>query len=658
VTKRLPFFAPVSKLLVATAFLALTGSAFAGTPQWVRDIARTQLPAYDAETHAAVLLNEQIVNVNADGNTHTIHRYAVKILRESGRDHGAKAVYFDSDTKLTYFKGWTITASGQEYEVKEKDALEASIGSGVLYDDNRTKVMKMPGSDPGSVVAWEYEQKERPYTFQDLFFFQEDIPVKTARLTVNLPAGWEVKSYFVNYPEAKSSGGGSSYTWEMTDVPGLKHEPGMPSMRSVMARLGVNFIAPGNSEKSHASWKDVGTWYYNLAMPRRNVTPEIQQTVQKLTAGKTTVFDKVRALGAFAQRDVRYVAIEIGIGGHQPHFATDIFANKYGDCKDKVTLLGSMLKEAGLESNYVLVNTTRGLISPTYPTHQIFNHVIIAVQIPESEKLPPDGSYSLINHPKLGRLLIFDPTDDMTRVGMLPTYLQGDYGLLVTQSGGELVDLPLQPPDANQLRRTAKLTLAPTGELSGEVVETRTGSNARDYRARMLAMDGGERKKFFEGYLGLFLNGSALQDFSMDNLEDYDKDLVIHFKFTSKSYAKSMGSLLLVRPRVFGSKADYIVDLKDRKYGLELDAPTLQTDDFVITLPDGFTADELPPAIDLKSSYGGYTSKTSFEGHTLSYTRQYRVDKVAVSRDKLDDANAFSRKIVADEKNAAILKKQ
>jgi hypothetical protein len=87
----------------------------AAPPQWVRDLARVPVPAYDAETNGVVLLDEHIVNVAPNGDMHTIHRYAVRILREKGSELGTMRVYFDSDTKLTYYKGWTITSGGQEY---------------------------------------------------------------------------------------------------------------------------------------------------------------------------------------------------------------------------------------------------------------------------------------------------------------------------------------------------------------------------------------------------------------------------------------------------------------------------------------------------------------------------------------------------------------
>src|SRR5436190_14403127 len=107
--------------------------------------------------------------------------------------------------------------------------------------------------------------------------------------------------------------------------------------------------------------------------------------VKELSAGVASI-DAIRALAGFAQRDVRYIAVEVGIGGFQPHRATDVFANRYGDCKDKATLLRAMLHEIGIESHYVLVNATRGMVDPKLPTAGSFNHVILAIKVPADAK--------------------------------------------------------------------------------------------------------------------------------------------------------------------------------------------------------------------------------------------------------------------------------
>ncbi len=123
----------------------------------------------------------------------------------------------------------------------------------------------------------------------------------------------------------------------------------------------------------------------------------------------------MQAIGAFVQRDVRYVAIELGIGGWQPHAAAETFSHRYGDCKDKATLTSSMLREIGIESFYLDINVWRGAVSPQTPPQPFwFNHEILGVRLPDEMK---DASLvSVYTDPKLGRILIFDPTDDLTRL--------------------------------------------------------------------------------------------------------------------------------------------------------------------------------------------------------------------------------------------------
>ena len=105
----------------------------------------------------------------------------------------------------------------------------------------------------------------------------------------------------------------------------------------------------------------------HLIAPRRVATPEIKQKVAELTAGISDPLEKIRALAAFTQRQIRYAAIEIGIGGHQPHAAGDVLGHRYGDCKDKATLLNTMLQEIGIDSYNVMISPQRGLVRPGFP---------------------------------------------------------------------------------------------------------------------------------------------------------------------------------------------------------------------------------------------------------------------------------------------------
>ena len=113
-----------------------------------------------------------------------------------------------------------------------------------------------------------------------------------------------------------------------------------------------------------------------------DASPEVKQKVAELTASAHTPIEKMKAIAQFVQHDIRYVAIELGIGGWQPHSASDVFAHRYGDCKDKVTLMASMLREAGVDSFYVVINDERGAVRQDMPAHNGFNHVILAIRLP------------------------------------------------------------------------------------------------------------------------------------------------------------------------------------------------------------------------------------------------------------------------------------
>ena len=112
----------------------------------------------------------------------------------------------------------------------------------------------------------------------------------------------------------------------------------------------------------------MGVWYAALAQGRRVSSLEIKQQVAALTATATTPAAKMdRSRQVRVQQDIRYVAIELGVGGVQPHAAVDTFRHRYGDCKDKVTLMGTMLSEIGIDSYYVIINSERGSVIADAP---------------------------------------------------------------------------------------------------------------------------------------------------------------------------------------------------------------------------------------------------------------------------------------------------
>jgi transglutaminase-like putative cysteine protease len=627
-----------------------SNAASVSIPDWMRQAASQSLPTYPADTNAVVLIDntENVVTGATEYIEH--HRRVVKILRKEGRDQGELSVYLAHQQKLISVHAWSIDSANHEYELKDKDFLETSPYSEELYADFHFRSAKAPAAQPGSVIGFEYQVRRTAWVNQLDWFFQEDIPVREAQFTIQLPAGWEYKAAWAGIPAVEPIQSASGWQWTVHDVPAIQDEPRRPAFLALCSRMQVAFFAPG--EPAVGSWEGLGQWYLGLTAGRRNPTPAITERVQQLIAGKTDFDGKLRALASFLQSDVRYVAIEIGIGGFQPHTAGDIFHARYGDCKDKATLLSSMLAQAGIRSDYVLINVFRGSVNPMLPAAHSFNHAILAIELPAAGELP----YRSVITGKTGRrYLIFDPTDEYTPLGELRSALQETDALLVTDAGGELIHIPLFSPDANALARTGHFSLTDDGTLAGEVSETRSGDHASHERALLRHATLQERAQHLERELNQSLQGFTLESSDIQQLDQAQENLILTLKISAPAYGQVRGPLMLLRPRVLDEKS-FAVDTKARHYPIVLGGASRETDVYDIDLPATYTVDDVPDPVSIDVGFASYRSKTEVTGSRLRYSRELIVRKEQVDPAHIDDLRRFEGTVGADEMSAVILK--
>jgi transglutaminase-like putative cysteine protease len=629
------------RLVAAMLCFVAAAAGQAKTPPWVRAAIPAEIPAVPADAGAVVLLHETTVDVAADGMVTTRYRRVAKILTTAGRDEGVVGVWFDHDTKLRALRAWSIDPAGNEYEVRERDAIETTPADFELYTDARMKLLNIPGANPGSIVASEYEVSDKPYLPQTVWHFQEDVPVVQARLQLVLPDGWSYVPHWMNHPPVDASGG----AWTLTSVPALSDEPRRPASAAIAGRLGIDFLAPGSQAQS---WSAIAKWFAGLSAQRSAPTPALQAKVKELAASG----DPLRSIARFCQRDVRYVAIQVGIGGYQPHAAGDVFTNRFGDCKDKANLLRAMLRETGTPAYDLLINTFRGATDPSFPTLGAFDHVIAAIALPADAPAYP----AVIQHPRLGRLLLFDPTSTTTPLGELPPWLQASRGLLVTPDGGELIDLPAHPAEASRLYRSGSLAIDAEGTLFGSIEEKRTGHVGSSMRSRLQELTTAERVRMIESAVASHLPGSTAEAVSFEGLDDPEQELVVRYRVRAPKYAKRVADMLIVRPRVVGEKTEALVDVAKREHVYVTDGPSLHVDEIDIRLPEAAQLDELPPALELSTSAVQYSSASTFEGGVLRYRRRYALKNFVVPREALPELNAAWAKILGDERASAVFR--
>ena len=645
--------------VVALCVLLAPGARAADVPRWLVEAARIPIPDHSPETGAVILLDEQSIKVDRNGAIVGTGRRAARILRQSGVESAGQLVMAKTfDSEIRAMTGWNLKEGRAPVMVTMKDVVETGLAPNTLFADISILILPVPGAGPGSIVGFEWETERKPLSLEDVFEFQTALPVVRARYSLTLPDGWTMEPFWVNWEPQEgqpASGRRTSMVWELANVPAIEEEPLMPEARSLAGRLGVRIKPPGPDRRSLSSWADIGAWYEALSQTRRAPDAAVSAKARELTAGAPDTLSELSALARFVQREIRYVAVQIGVGGFRPHPASSVLTNRYGDCKDKATLLASLLEAAGLASHYILVDTARGSLTPESPASLYsFDHVILAICLPDD--VTGEGLPALLAHPRLGRLLVFDPTNPYAPLGRLPFYLQGNTALLVANAGGELLTLPMPRPDDNLLDRKGRFTLRADGTLEGHVQEIRRGTPAD---ATRVALTGATGTKLIETVLADILAGFTLLGGDIKDLDEPLRDLQLTYDVRVPSYAKSAGGMLVVRPVVLGDQRAQLGSNGNtpRLYPVDLGTTSEQRDEFTIELPEGYRVEGLPPAAALDLGFATYSCRTEERERTLIVHREYRVVQPVLPAGRFEEAVKLFRAMDADRRQSVLLKK-
>jgi hypothetical protein len=400
-------------------------------------------------------------------------------------------------------------------------------------------------------------------------------------------------------------------------------------------------------------WAQIGDWYYGLAAPRSEGGADIA-TEARTVAGDGDFMVKLSRVADFMQQQIRYVGIEIGIGNLQPHPAEEVFQKRYGDCKDKATLMIAMLDAVGIRATWVSVDHRRGVVDPGTPS--IYgDHVIAAIEIPKGYENPRLEAVVTARTGK--RYLIFDPTNPYVPAGQLPVYLQGGYGLLSEGADSQLIALPVLKPETDTIDRKANFELTADGTLKGDITILRYGALSSRLRGT-LAMDSDkEQRELIERSLQHDFSTFTLGDEKAAHVRELDKPLEMDYSVTAPLYAKGAGNLLLVRPRVVGTDIDGLDD-KPRKVPISFEGVGTWRDEFDVKIPAGYAVDDVPDPVSVDVGFATYHSEVKAEGGSLHYKSEYVLKKVELEPGEYAKLHKLESAITTDENSSAVLKKQ
>jgi tetratricopeptide (TPR) repeat protein/transglutaminase-like putative cysteine protease len=497
-----------------------------------------------------------------------------------------------------------------------------------LYSDIHEKHIAVKGLGVGDeleyLVRFRVLKPEVPGQFWHEYSFLKDAIAQNEELEISLPADKFVKVVSPEFkPEIKTEGGRRIYRWTHQNLIVKEKDPDLPPRR-----------VPSNPDvqvTTFASWEDVGRWYGGLQKDPLAVTPAIQAKADELTKGLKTDDEKIHAIYNFVALKFHYIGLDFGIGRYQPHAADDVLDNGYGDCKDKHTLLASLLKASGIEAWPALIHANRKL-DPEVPSPAQFNHVITVV--------PLAGSY-----------IWLDTTPEVAPYRLLMPLLRDKQALVIpSDKPPQLMTTPANPPFPSDQEFSIKGKLNGAGKFTGHVEQSYRGDTEVFLRSTFRQLSESQWKDMMQRFSYALNFGGEVSNVKVSPPDEIDKPLEISYDYVREKY---------------GSWDDRQITAPLPPMGLEVakDAHDKKPEEPVLLgavgkivyraqmeLPEGYTI-QTPSPIHLSEPYAEYDDTPKLENNVLTTMRTLVIKKTEVSLADWQEYRKFGRSLYDDEFN-------
>jgi cellulose synthase operon protein C len=419
--------------------------------------------------------------------------------------------------------------------------------------------------------------------FGELEYLQGDEPIASSEYVLITPKAKPFHIFASGLRglvrETKEEGDRRISRFSAADVPPVAPEPSMPPWPEVLAHVHVS---------TFKTWDEVGSWYWGLAREQFDVDDEVRKKVREITKNLTDDQSKVRAIYKYAT-ETRYVALEFGIEGIRPRRCAQTLARGWGDCKDKATLIVTMLREAGIPATIVLVRTrTRGEIEQDPASLALIDHAIAYV-------------------PSLD--LYLDGTAEHSGSTELPVMDRGVMGLQINEGKPKLVRLPEPAPEASVLRRQVDLTLAADGSTQFGVDIQVGGAFASEWRTRYMA-EGTRRDRASRDLasdFGAVELAPGKAGVEVNELEDIEQPVKLRARGKAGSLVRREGDSLSVPAVPTQRLAAEFASLSSRTLDVVIPALTSREDDWILRLPPGLRVTRAPLPQELDTPFGRFS---------------------------------------------------
>ncbi len=562
------------------------------------------------------LVDLQVTTVFPNGLASRFHQEVFQPLTDSAAAAAREYAFgFESDTEAVQLRGARVyRVNGQVDEAVESGEGPADNPALSTYTSARAYYVHFPRLSPGDVVELRYrvEDVAPRNAFADYFgeivYLQSSEPVSRAEYVLLTPKS---RAFYFNEPripnlhrDVTEQGDTRIYHYVAANVPALEPEALQPPYGEILGHVHVS---------TYKSWEDVGRWYWGLVKDQFVADDEVRARVAEVTKGLHTDQERVRAIYDYVVQKTRYVALEFGIHGFKPYRCAQIFARGFGDCKDKATLIVTMLRVLGIPATIVIVRTgQKGEIETEPASLAPFDHAI--AYVPSMD-------------------LYLDGTAEDSGSTELPTMDRGALAMQINEGHTKLVHLPEPPAAASVTSRRIEATVAPDGSAQLEWKTVVSGARASSWRQRFQA-ETSRNARLQEVLSGDWIHGPfpglAVTTVETNNLEDVEQNVSIRVRAKVPQLGRKEGDTMVLPA---GPNEHYVREwapLSHRRLDIRLGTREVDETEWVVHLPPGQHATSVPHAADGSSPFGSFKVEVESSGQTVHVKTTLTVDKTRI----------------------------
>lgn len=572
------------------------------------------------------LVDLQVTTVFPNGLASRFHQIVFQPLTDAAaaqaREYGFS---FEADTETVQLRGAKIyRKNGQIDEAIESGEGDADDPAMAMYTSARAFYVHFPRLNPGDVVELLYRVEDIAprNAFADYFgevvYMQSTESIARSEYVLITPKS---RQFYFNEPKVpglsrsiEEKGNEKIFHFVAANVPGLDTEALAPPVSETLGHVHVS---------TYKNWDDMGRWYWGLVKDQFTADDEVRKRVAEITKGITDEKAKIRAVYDYVVQKTRYVALEFGIHGFKPYRCAQIFARGFGDCKDKATLIVTMLKELGIPATIVIVRTgLRGDFETSPASLAPFDHAI--AYVPSQD-------------------LYLDGTAEWSGSHELPSMDRGSLALQVNEGKPKLVHLPIPPATESVVAKRVDATIGASGDAQLAIDLDVTGANAAAWRQRYHAKT--TQKQRLQEDLSTDMQGLEVSDVQAGDLDDLEQSVRMQAKGKSANFARRDGDAWRV---AMGAKEFAIASwaqLSRRSSDIRIPALSTREMETTVRLPAGAKVVSAPREASGSSPFGTFKTEVKTNGNVVSVKTSVALTKSRITASEYGAFRAFCEQV-------------